>query len=89
MGFASKRQILRPRTDLVKCRGRHWQTSQLASVIAAELGANVEVAKAGALLHDLGKVVLNCYFSDFYGAVLDLVQTEGMRIVDAEQEILG
>lgn len=33
------------------------ETSQLASVIAAELGADVEVAKAGALLHDLGKAM--------------------------------
>ena len=33
------------------------ETSKLASVIAAELGADVEVAKAGALLHDLGKAM--------------------------------
>ena len=33
------------------------ETAQLASVIAAELGADVEIAKAGALLHDLGKAM--------------------------------
>ena len=33
------------------------ETAQLAAVIAAELGADVEVAKAGALLHDLGKAM--------------------------------
>ena len=33
------------------------ETAQLAGVIAAELGANVEVAKAGGLLHDLGKAM--------------------------------
>ncbi|TFH37598.1 MAG: ribonuclease Y [Anaerolineales bacterium] len=33
------------------------ESAQLASVIAAELGANVEVAKAGGLLHDLGKAM--------------------------------
>jgi ribonuclease Y len=33
------------------------ETAQLATVIAAELGADVEVAKAGALLHDLGKAM--------------------------------
>lgn len=33
------------------------ETAKIASVIAAELGANVEVAKAGALLHDLGKAM--------------------------------
>lgn len=33
------------------------ETSKIASVLAAELGANVEVAKIGALLHDLGKAM--------------------------------
>jgi ribonuclease Y len=33
------------------------ETAHIASILAAELGANVQVAKAGALLHDLGKAV--------------------------------
>lgn len=33
------------------------ETAQLAAVIAAELGADVEAAKAGALLHDIGKAM--------------------------------
>jgi ribonuclease Y len=33
------------------------ETAQLAGVIAAELGADVEVSKAGGLLHDLGKAM--------------------------------
>ena len=33
------------------------EVAKLAAVIAAELGANVDVAKAGALLHDLGKAL--------------------------------
>jgi ribonucrease Y len=33
------------------------EVSKLASVIAAELGADIEVCKAGALLHDLGKAM--------------------------------
>lgn len=37
--------------------GHAVETAKLASVIAAELGADVEAAKAGALLHDLGKAM--------------------------------
>ena len=33
------------------------EVAKLAAVIAAELGADVEVSKAGALLHDLGKAM--------------------------------
>jgi ribonuclease Y len=33
------------------------ETAKLAAVIAAELGADVDVARMGALLHDLGKAV--------------------------------
>lgn len=57
--------------DLVKILGRlHFRTSygqnvlwhsvemaHIAAIIAAEVGADVAVAKAGALLHDIGKTV--------------------------------
>ena len=33
------------------------ETAKLASVIASELGANIELARLGALLHDLGKAM--------------------------------
>ncbi|MBN1266254.1 MAG: ribonuclease Y [Anaerolineales bacterium] len=33
------------------------ETAQIASVIAAELGANADIARAGGLLHDLGKAM--------------------------------
>jgi ribonucrease Y len=33
------------------------ETSRLAAIIAAELGADVQVAKVGGLLHDMGKAV--------------------------------
>jgi len=33
------------------------ESAQLAGVIAAELGANTEIAKAGGLLHDIGKAM--------------------------------
>ncbi|MEJ2412560.1 MAG: ribonuclease Y [Anaerolineales bacterium] len=33
------------------------ESAQLASVLASEMGADVEISKAGALLHDLGKAM--------------------------------
>jgi len=33
------------------------ETSRIAAVLAAELGANIEIAKVGGLLHDLGKAM--------------------------------
>jgi ribonuclease Y len=33
------------------------ETAHIAGVLASDLGANVQIAKAGALLHDLGKAV--------------------------------
>jgi ribonuclease Y len=33
------------------------ETARLASVLASELGANVEIAKMGGLLHDIGKAM--------------------------------
>jgi ribonucrease Y len=33
------------------------ETAHIAGILAAEVGANVQVAKAGALLHDLGKAI--------------------------------
>lgn len=37
--------------------GHSVETALIAGVLAAEIGANVEVAKAGGLLHDIGKAM--------------------------------
>ena len=72
------------------------ETAQLAGVIAAELGADVEVAKAGALLHDLGKAMdhnvegthalIGAEFAKRYGVSSKVINTIASHHHEVEQE---
>ncbi len=72
------------------------ETSKIASVIAAELGANIDVAKAGALLHDLGKAMdhntegthaqIGAEFAARYGVNPRVVNIIASHHHEAEQE---
>lgn len=72
------------------------ETSQLAGVIAAELGANVEVAKTGALLHDLGKAMdhntegthatIGAEFAKRYGVPKNVINTIESHHHEVDQE---
>jgi len=72
------------------------ETAKIASVIAAELGADVEVAKAGALLHDLGKAMdhntegthaqIGAEFAARYGVNSKVVNIIGAHHHEVEQE---
>jgi ribonuclease Y len=72
------------------------ETAQLAGVIAAELGADVEVSKAGGLLHDLGKAMdhevegthaaLGADFCRRYGVSAAVVNTIEAHHHEVEQE---
>ncbi len=72
------------------------ETARLASVIAAELGADPEVAKAGALLHDLGKAMdhnvegthamLGAEFAKRYGVHPKVVNAIASHHHEVEQE---
>lgn len=72
------------------------ETAQLASVIAAELGADVEVAKAGALLHDLGKAMdhnvegthaqIGADFANRYGVNPKVINAIASHHHEVEQE---
>lgn len=72
------------------------ETAKIASVIAAELGANVEIAKAGALLHDLGKAMdhniegthaqIGAEFAQRYGVNPKVVNIIGAHHHEIEQE---
>ena len=64
-------------------------TAFVARAIAKKLKTEEESAFLSGMLHDLGKVVLDCFFSDYYAAVLEMVKAEDVAIAEAEMETLG
>ncbi|HET7011296.1 MAG TPA: ribonuclease Y [Anaerolineales bacterium] len=72
------------------------ETAQLAAVIASELGADVQVSKAGGLLHDLGKAMdhdvegthasIGAEFARRYGVPPAVVNTIAAHHHEIEQE---
>jgi ribonuclease Y len=72
------------------------EVAKLAGILAAELGANVEVAKAGGFLHDLGKsmdhnqegthALLGAEFAKRYGVNPQVVNAIGSHHHETEQE---
>jgi ribonuclease Y len=72
------------------------EVAKLAGILAAELGANVEVAKAGGFLHDLGKsmdhnqegthALLGAEFAKRYGVNPQVVNAIGSHHHEMEQE---
>lgn len=73
--------------------GEFWRhsigTAFIARAVAKKLQTEIEAAFLGGLLHDLGKVVLDRYFSDYYGAVLESVEANNQTILAAELDVLG
>jgi len=64
-------------------------TAFVARAVAKKLQTEVEAAFLGGMLHDLGKIVLDRYFADFYVSVVELVQEESISIHQAERDVMG
>ena len=72
------------------------ETSHIAGMIAAELGADVMIAKTGGLLHDLGKAIdhevegthalIGAEFAKRYGVSAKIVNTIASHHHEVEQE---
>jgi len=64
-------------------------TGFVARSVAKKLQTESETAFLAGMLHDLGKVVLDRFFPDYYVQVITLVKRGGVTISQAEEEILG
>jgi putative nucleotidyltransferase with HDIG domain len=64
--------------------------SLAATIICNKMGElNLEMVPTASLLHDIGKLILNNFFTEEYRMILEKVQREEVSLVDAEKEILG
>ncbi len=64
-------------------------TAFIARVIAQKLQAEVELCFMAGLLHDIGKVVLDRFFSEFFGQALEIIHQQNVPSIEAEVETLG
>ena len=66
------------------------QCSLLGHIIGQKVGGvNPETTLTASLLHDIGKLVLDCFFSSEYERVLENVTAKGINMFEAEEQILG
>lgn len=75
-------------------RGELWKHSQCSAMAARLIARRVkysglDVAYTAALLHDIGKVILNQYMQEAYQEVLDKVTADNIPFMQAEDIILG
>lgn len=74
--------------------GELWKLSVASALIAKDLAAKKNIAKknfifTGALLKDIGKVILNQYVEDAFGKILSIVCRQGKTFVEAEKMVIG
>ncbi|HQA06659.1 MAG TPA: HDOD domain-containing protein [Syntrophomonadaceae bacterium] len=74
--------------------GELWKHSQCSAMAARLIARRVkyggfDVAYTAALLHDIGKVVLNSSMKETYHEVLDKVINDNMTFLQSEQIVLG
>lgn len=75
-------------------QGELWRHSQCSAMAARLLGrkakyAHLDLAYTAALLHDIGKVILNRFMKEAYHDVVGLVNSENISFMDAENRVLG
>jgi len=74
--------------------GELWRHSQCSAMAARLIARRVkysglDVAYTAALLHDIGKVVLNSYLKEAYQEVLEKVDSDNITFLQSERVVLG
>ena len=64
-------------------------TAVAARALAKKLQVEVESAFLAGILHDIGKIVLDRYFPDYYSGVIKDVEESGSTIAESEYKKLG
>jgi len=64
-------------------------TAHIARAIGKQYAVDEKKCFMGGLIHDFGKVVLDCAFSSVYAGVREAVREGQMSYVCAEEEVLG
>lgn len=74
--------------------GELWQHAVATALMAETVGRRLGKKKVltiytAALLHDIGKTVLNFYVKTYLEAILIQMRRKGLRLLDAERETFG
>ena len=64
-------------------------TAFISRALARRLHVEAEASFLVGILHDVGKVVLDQYFSPYYQAILEIVDRHEVSLADAEERVLG
>jgi len=74
-------------------RRRLWEHSAACGVIASRIDHQLRMENSASftagVLHDVGKVVLDSFFPEYFASVLERMKQDHLLMVEAEQEVLG
>jgi len=75
--------------DISKMWHHCYCTAVTAKLLAQQVGVDPEKAFTAGLLHDVGKMVLDVYFSHYYADAISHRKENDCLMIEAESEILG
>ncbi len=61
----------------------------VARFLSTKLKLNRDEGFTAGIVHDMGKIILDALYSDFYGEVLSRVQETSISLFAAEEEVIG